>query len=112
MTPAASAQRLLFGTGLGLILASGLALGTGLLSFTNPSVLSVAIPVIGVFSLILAPIAGRGDGFLGSMFPNEDKTAIVSRVEADLAWVKKDADIGDAWAQLEESVLSNDIEEE
>lgn len=112
MTPAASAQRLLFGTGLGLVLASGLALGTGQLSVTNPGVLSIAIPAVGIFCLILAPITGKGEGFLSSRFPNEDKTAVVSRVEAELDWVKKEDGIGDAWAQLEEAVLSKDIEEE
>ena len=112
MTPAASAQRLLFGTGLGLILASGFGLGTGLLSLTHPGALTIVVPAIGIFCLILAPIAGRGDGFLGSIFPNEDKGAMVSRVETELNWVKKDTEIGDAWAKLEESVLSKDVEEE
>lgn len=112
MTPAASAQRLLFGTGLGLILASGLALGTGQLSLTHPGALTIVIPAIGIFCLILAPIAGRGDGFLASIFPNEDKATMVSRIETEHVWVKKDAEIGDAWAKLEESVLSKDVEEE
>jgi len=112
MTPAASAQRLLFGTGLGLILASGLALGSGQLSLTHPGALTIVIPAIGIFCLILAPIAGKGDGVLGSIFPNEDRGAMESRVEAELVWVKKDTEIGDAWAKLEESVLSKDVEEE
>jgi len=112
MTPAASAQRLLFGTGLGLILASGLALGSGQLSLTNPGVLTIVIPALGIFCLILAPIAGKGNGVLATIFPDENKATMVSRVETELNWAKKDTEIGNAWAKLEESVLSKDIEEE
>jgi hypothetical protein len=112
MTPAASAQRLLFGTGLGLILASGLALGSGQLSLTNPGALTIVIPALGIFCLILAPIAGKGNSVLATIFPDENKATMVSRVETELSWVKKDTEIGNAWAKLEESVLSKDIEEE
>ena len=52
MTPAASAHRLLLGTGLGLVLASGLGLISGVLSIENPSVWFV-IPVLVLFCWLL-----------------------------------------------------------
>jgi hypothetical protein len=111
MTPAASAHRLLLGTGLGLVLASGLGLISGVLSIGNPSVWFM-IPVLGIILLGLAGPTGRGEGPFGGIFPNEDNNTMASRVEAELMQTNNDTEIGNAWANLEHTMLSKELEEE
>ena len=50
MSPAKSAQRLLLGTGLGLILASGLALISGDLEIEKPEI-GLIVPLMGIILL-------------------------------------------------------------
>lgn len=111
MTPAASAQRLLLGTGLGLLLASGLGFISGILSIENPGP-GFGIPILGLLILVLSGPTGRGEGILGNVFPNEDRQALSTRIEGELVQSKGDNDIGDAWARLEHTVLSKELEEE
>ena len=111
MTPASSAHRLLLGTGLGLVLASGLGLISGVISIENPSV-GFVIPVLGVVLLGLAGPTGRGEGPLSGMFPHEDSNTMASRVEAELMQASNDTEVGNAWANLEHTMLSKELEEE
>lgn len=111
MNPAKSAQRLLTGTGLGLLLASGLGLISGILSIENPSI-EFAIPLIGIVLLGLSGPTGRGEGPLGRYFPDENKTNLAARVENELNYSKKEDDVGNAWAKLEHTMLSKELEEE
>lgn len=112
MNPAQAAKRLLLGTGLGLSMAVGLGFISGQIKVDNPINAWSLIILLAMVCLALAGPTGRGKGPLSSMFPNEDRHAMVSRVESDLSETRKDADMGDAWARLEESMLSKEIEEE
>tara|TARA_A100001037_G_scaffold283705_1_gene289398 strand:- start:1398 stop:1733 length:336 start_codon:yes stop_codon:yes gene_type:complete len=111
MTPADSARRLLLGTGLGLLLAGGFGLLSGVISIEEPSI-GFVIPLIGLLLLALAGPTGKGEGPLGKWFPNEDAVAMAEKVENDLIQENHDADVGDAWAKLEHSMLSKELEEE
>ena len=111
MTPASSARRLLLGTGLGLLLAGGFGLLSGVISIEEPSI-GFVIPLIGLVLIALAGPTGRGEGPLADWFPNEDDVAMASRVGEDIIQEKHDADVGNAWAKLEHSVLSKELEEE
>tara|TARA_B100000767_G_scaffold264683_1_gene279867 strand:- start:6792 stop:7127 length:336 start_codon:yes stop_codon:yes gene_type:complete len=111
MTPAASAHRLLLGTGLGLLLASGLGLISGVLSIKTPSV-GFLIPVLGFILLLLAGPTRRGEGPLSHLFPNENKDDMAGRIESELTQTKSDAEVGNAWAKLEHTMLSKELEEE
>ena len=111
MTPAHAAKRLLIGTGFGLILATGLALISGMMKFSQPD-LGIIIPIIGIVCLGLANLTGKGKGPLSRWFPLEDKAAMEARVENEVKGIKKDTHLGDAWARLEETMLSNELEEE
>ena len=111
MTPASSARRLLLGTGLGLLLAGGFGLLSGVISIEEPSI-GFVIPLIGLVLIALAGPTGRGEGPLADWFPNEDDVAMASRVGEDIIQEKHDTDVGNAWAKLEHSMLSKELEEE
>jgi len=111
MSPAKSAQRLLLGTGLGLILASGLALISGVLEVEKPEI-GFIVPLIGIVLLGLSGPTGRGEGPLGTLFPDENKSAMTERIEGELNNTKKEEDVGNAWAKLEHNMLSKELEEE
>ena len=111
MSPAKSAQRLLIGTGLGLILASGLALISGALDVEQPEI-GFVVPLFGLILLALSVPTGRGEGPLAGFFPDENKSAMTDRVESELTNSKKEDDVGNAWAKLEHTMLSKELEEE
>ena len=111
MTPASSARRLLFGTGLGLFLAGGFGLISGVIAIETPS-LGFLVPLIGIILIGLSYPTGRGEGPLEKWFPNENNEAMAVRVESDLSQEMQDADVGNAWAKLEHSMLSKELEEE
>ena len=111
MTPARSAQRLLLGTGLGLVLAGGFGLISGLISIEEPGP-GFLIPIFGLILLILSGPTGKGEGALAEFFPNEDDSVMAARVESDVSQQIQEAEVGNAWAKLEHSVLSKEIEEE
>ena len=111
MTPAKNAQRLLLGTGLGLILASGLALISGVFTVENPNV-GVIVPLVGIILLALSGPTGRGEGPLGEIFPDENDSIMTNRIENELNNSKKEEGIGGAWAKLEHTMLTKELEEE
>ena len=111
MTPASSARRLLFGTGLGLFLAGGFGLISGVIAIETPS-LGFLVPLIGLILIGLSYPTGSGEGPLAKWFPNENNEAMAVRVESDLSQEMQDADVGNAWAKLEHSMLSKELEEE
>ena len=111
MTPASSASRLLLGTGLGLFLAGGFGLISGVIEIETPN-LGFIVPIIGLLLIGLSYPTGKGEGPLSNWFPNEDNAAMAVRVEADLSQEKHDADVGNAWAKLEHSMLSKELEGE
>tara|TARA_B100000614_G_scaffold39952_1_gene32720 strand:- start:2216 stop:2554 length:339 start_codon:yes stop_codon:yes gene_type:complete len=111
MTPASSASRILLGTGLGLLLAGGFGLISGVIEVENPSA-GFIVPLIGLSLIGISYPTRKGEGPLSNWFPNEDNEAMAVRVESDLSQEKHDADVGNAWAKLEHSMLSKELEEE
>ena len=111
MTPASSAQKILLGTGLGLLMASGLALISGLISINNPSPGFIVI-ILGVILTAISFNTKSGTGILSSWFPEEDNENLRIRVEEDLAFTSKEEMIGSAWARLEHTMLSKELEGE
>ena len=111
MTPAHSASRLLLGTGLGLLLAGGLGLIAGIISVEKPSI-GFLIPIIGLLAIAMSGPTRRGQGPLANWFPNENDSSMAIRVETELGLGQKEEMIGTAWAKLEHTMLSMELEEE
>ena len=111
MTPAIAAQRLLFGTGLGMILATGLGLISRLIEFNSLGP-ELMIPIFGFTFLVLGYFTGKGEGPLKDWFPLESRDKMVLRLENEISTLEKDSHLGDAWAKLEETMLSKELEEE
>ena len=109
--PAKSAQRLLLGTGLGLILAGGFGLMSGIITIEDPSI-GFIIPFFGLIFVGLSGPTGRGEGPLAEFFPNENDANMAARIESEINQQMQDADVGNAWAKLEHSMLSKELEEE
>ena len=111
MTPAESAHRLLMGTGLGLLFATGLGFISGSLTLDKIG-MAYLIPMAGLTSIFLASLTKKGEGPLSKLFPSETELEMVSRVEADLMINENDDNIGNAWARLEHSMLSKELGEQ
>ncbi len=111
MTPAKSAQRLLLGTGLGLFLAGGFGLISGVIAIDKLGI-GFIVPIFGLILIALSSPTGRGEGPIAGFFPDENDSNMASRIEGEINLQIQDADVGNAWAKLEHSMLSKELEEE
>ena len=64
------------------------------------------------FSWALSSPTGRGEGPLADFFPNENDANMAARVELEINQEIQDSDVGNAWAKLEHSMLSKELEQE
>ena len=92
-------------------MAGGFGLISGVIEIETPS-LGFVVPLAGLLLIGLSFPTGRGEGPLANWFPNEDNAAMGARVEADLTQGKHETDVGNAWAKLEHSMLSKELEAE
>ena len=110
--PAAAAQRLLLGSGLGLLLVSGLSFQRGMLSVEQFSI-GWFIPIIAVTCIGFGlSIVREKTGLLSGLFPDEDQENLVERVQEQVELEEKEANIGGAWAQLEVELLTTEVGED
>ena len=111
MNPALSAQRILFGTGLGLLLATGLGYISGVSSIDSVGI-EVVFAILGLILIMSSKLVEQEDGFFSSLFPNESRDDLEKNIQSELSSKKKDEEIGDAWAKLEHTMLTKELEEE
>ena len=110
--PAAAAQRLLLGLGLGLLLVSGLSFQRGMLGVDQFSI-GWLIPIAAATCIGIGLSMGRGKtGLLSGLFPDEDQDDLVERVQEQVKLEEKEANIGGAWAQLEVELLTTEVGED
>ena len=111
MNPAASAQRLMFGSGLGLLLATGFAYISGVAKIESIG-LELLFPLIGISLIGCSILVIQENGVFSNVFPNQDNSSLSAQVQSELSFTKKEEELGDAWAKLEHSMLSKELEEE
>ena len=111
MNPAASAQRLMFGTGLGLLLATGFAYISGIATIDSVGA-EFIVPFLGICLIGFSQLVMQENGVFSVIFPNEDSSAAAQKISNELSDTRKNEEIGDAWAKLEHSMLSKELEEE
>ena len=68
MTPAESAYKLLMGTGLGLLFATGLGFISGSITIDRIGV-AYLIPMAGLISIFLGNLTKKGEGPISKLFP-------------------------------------------
>jgi len=81
--PAVAVTRLLYGTGLGLLLGGGLGLQSGRSLTAQPPVLAGILALSGLF-LLLGWLLSQGKGPLAPLFSNESDEAMAQRVMQEM----------------------------
>lgn len=105
-----AASRLLGGTGMAILLASGLALVTGRSNISSPELQVVLL--LGSITFILSRGLGNGSSPLSKHYPAEDSNELAKRVRMEVEEIERETSVGNAWAKLEATVLENELKEE
>ncbi len=122
-TPASAARRIIFGTGLGLLVVSGLLFTMGLLPPKNCSseelncistnFLGWLIPIFGAVFIGIGVVMYFNSNLFGNLIPDLDQNERRNIFEQDILQEElEDSKSNDAWASLEKKLLSDKIEEE
>ena len=106
MTPARKATRVFFSSSLGLIFATGLSLSSEGLDLQNFNIYWT-IPLL-AFSLTVAGLATKNQiGPFKQWFPNFSEADIENISQQEIDEDDKEKQMGDAWAQLEASMIQS-----
>nr|ADD93250.1 hypothetical protein [uncultured archaeon MedDCM-OCT-S08-C82] len=109
--PSVAVERLLYGTGVGLLLGIGFGLQTGR-SFGSTSLALELFIVLAVGCFVLGWMLGNGSGPLARWFSHETEDAMAKRVRSDIEEVHRSEDVTAKWAEMEAKVLTEDLGEE
>ena len=109
--PSKAANRILLGTGFGMMLICGFAiveermivnhLGIGHLFFLTS-----------IICLIMSRLLSYDSSFLTNIFPDETEEELKQRVSNEVNQTAQDNRMGSAWAELESKILSDEIIDE
>tara|TARA_B100000925_G_scaffold145994_1_gene109324 strand:+ start:1767 stop:2111 length:345 start_codon:yes stop_codon:yes gene_type:complete len=106
--PSKAANRILLGTGFGLILLCGFALIDGRMTIEKLGIGHLFL-LTGIICLAMARLVLYENSFLSQYFPNESEHELKQRVDDEVHQQSRDNRIGNAWAELESKVLSSEI---
>ena len=106
--PSKAANRILLGTGFGLILVCGFAIIEERM-VVNELGFGHLFLLIGMLCLVMARLLNYETSFLTSIFPNETESQLEQRVSDELNQITRDNRVGNAWAELESKVLAEEI---
>lgn len=109
--PSKAANRVLLGTGLGLILVCGFAITEQRMALDEIGVGHVFL-LTGIVFLILSRLINYQTSVLAQYFPNETEEAMKTRIQDELSQAARENKVGNAWAELESKVLTSEIAQE
>ncbi|DAC08429.1 MAG: hypothetical protein DWC05_01040 [Candidatus Poseidoniales archaeon] len=109
--PSVAVERLLYGTGVGLLLGIGFGLQAGR-SFGSTYLALELFIVLAVGCFVLGWMLGNGGGPLARWFSHETEDAMAKRVRSDIEEVHRSEDVTAKWAEMEAKVLTEDLSEE
>ncbi|MGY8701473.1 MAG: hypothetical protein ACKVHH_02050 [Candidatus Poseidoniales archaeon] len=110
--PAVVARRLLLAIATALFLVSFLALREGRLPLEFN--IGWSIPIMALFFLGLGlsvPMDSSAEGLLARWFPAMDEGSLAEEIQNEVEKGLKDENLGGAWAQLEEAMLTENLGE-
>ena len=110
-SPSDAATKLLYGTGVGMLLVTGFGLIEGRMVIDEIS-LGWVFAIFGLILLGLGKTLERGSGPLSTAFPSETAQELSNRVREDINASIQDASVGSAWAELEANVLELELSDE
>ena len=106
--PSKAANRILLGTGFGLILVCGFAIIEERM-IVNQLGFGHLFLLIGVLCLVMSKLINYETSVLASIFPNETESQLKQRVSEEINQITRDNLVGNAWAELESKVLAEEI---
>lgn len=109
--PSVAVERLLYGTGVGLLLGVGFGLQSGR-NFGSPYLALELFIALAVGCFVLGWMLGNGTGPLARWFSHETEDAMAKRVRLDIEEVHRTEDVTAKWAEMEAKVLTEDLGEE
>ena len=109
--PSKAANRVLLGTGLGLILVCGFAITEQRMALDEIGFGHVFL-LTGIVFLILSRLVNYQTSVLSQYFPNETKEEMKTRIHDELSQAERENKVGNAWAELESKVLTSEITQE
>ena len=109
--PSVAVERLLYGTGVGLLLGLGFGLQSGRTLGANPPVMQLFLAAA-VLCFVLGWMLGNGTGPLARWFSYETEDDMARRIREEIEEVHRSEDVTSKWAELEAKVLTHDLGEE
>ena len=122
-TPAIAARRIFLGTGLGLLIITGLLLSMNLLPPVEckstdsecipTNLFGWLIPIVGITFVMCGSLLWYNPNLLNKLFPNLDAESRQKLHEESIVQEQlEDSKSSNAWVSLEEKLLSKSVEEE
>ena len=109
--PSKAANRVLLGTGFGLILVSGFAIIEDRMDIMDLGFGHIFL-LLGAICLVTAKLLQSRHPLLSTIFPNETEAELKLRVDKEMNQINYENRVGNAWAELESKVLATEIDSE
>ena len=106
--PSKAANRILLGTGFGMVLICGFAIIEERMVVDKLGVGHLFL-LTGIICLVMSRLLNYDASFLTKIFPNETEAELKQRVSDEVNQITQDNRMGNAWAELESKVLADEI---
>ena len=109
--PSKAANRILLGTGFGMLLICGFAIIEERMIVDKLGVGHLFL-LTGIICVVVSRLLNYDASFLAKIFPNETEVELKQRVSGEVNQITRENRMGNAWAELESKVLADEIIEE